>query len=176
MTIRQFIKNRSLYDDPIGDLAKDVLHKESDIIGKSERQILEYLEFETSRNGIGYIYQEFLAEYRKRENKTLGLILKYLSDNEIESIESALEKQVAMSFTELCGYLIKIPVKNDFPETVIKDLGELETMNPKYIPISDGSEVHSTMITSPNINDGVNITFCCQEEQFDFLLSLNRKI
>ncbi len=84
-----------------------------------------------------------------------------------------MEKNIAMPYTELCGYLINIPLKEDFPETFIKDLRELETMNEKLIPISEGNELRSYMITSPHINEGMNIQFCCQEEQFDFLLSLN---
>jgi len=77
-----------------------------------------------------------------------------------------------MSFVETCGYMIKIPVGNDFPESVMNDLKELETMNEKWVQISNGDELQSHMLSNPNINDGMNISFCSQKVQFEFLLSL----
>lgn len=175
MTINKFIKNIASVDSPIGDLAKDILGDKNFPSTKSEKEILEYLDTQTKRGGTNDTFQKFLAEYLKRENKTLEFLLNYLKENEITSIESAIQNKIAMPYTELCGYIIKIPVENNFPETVIKDLRELETMNEKLVPISDGSEVRSHLITSPNINDGIHITFCSQEVQFKFLLSLNEE-
>ena len=172
MTINEFIKDCSSLDNPIGDLANDILGDGNFPSSKSEREIIEYLDFQTRQGGTNSTFQEFLAEYRKRNNETLKFILSYLKENNIKSIEDALEKGIAMSFVETCGYIIKIPVGNDFPENVINDLKELETMNEKWVEISDGKEVQSHMLTKPNINDGMNISFCSQEIQFDFLLSL----
>ena len=172
MTINEFIKDCSSIDSPIGDLANDILGDENFPSSKSERKIIEYLDFQTRRGGTNDIFQEFLAEYRKENNVTLKLILNYLKENNIKSIENAMEKKVAMPFVETCGYIIKIPVGNNFPETIMNDLKELETMNEKWVEISNGDEVQSHLLTKPNINDGMNISFCSQEVQFEFLLSL----
>ena len=48
-------------------------------------------------------------------------------------------------------------------------------MNEKYVAISDGKEVQSHLLSKPNMNDGMNISFCSQEVQFEFLLSLNEE-
>lgn len=174
MTINEFIEDCASYDSPIGDLANDILEDKNFPSKKSDREILEYLDTQTRRGGTNDTFQEFLAEYRKKTNKTLGLILNYLKENKITSIEIAMEKKIAMSYVETCGYLIKIPV-TEFPKTVIKDMEELATMNEKYVPISDGKEVQSHLLSKPNMNDGMNITFCSQEVQFEFLLSLNEE-
>jgi len=174
MKINEFIKDCASFDSPIGDLANDILDDKNFPSKKSDREILEYLDTQTRRGGTNDTFQEFLAEYRKKTNKTLRLILNYLKENKITSIEIAMQKKIAMSYVETCGYLIKIPV-TDFPETVIKDMRELETMNEKYVQISDGKEVQSHLLTKPNMNDGMNITFCSQEVQFEFLLSLNEE-
>ncbi|MBO0593927.1 hypothetical protein I2486_21190 [Cellulophaga sp. E16_2] len=174
MTLNEFIKDCASYDSPIGDLANDILGDKNFPSKKSDREFLEYLDTQTRRGGTNDIFQEFLAEYRKKTNETLRLILNYLKENKITSIEIAMQKKIAMSYVETCGYRIKIPV-DDFPETVIKDMEELGTMNEKYVPISDGKEVQSHLLSKPNMNDGMNITFCSQEVQFEFLLSLNEK-
>ncbi|WP_203294017.1 YozE family protein [Luteirhabdus pelagi] len=172
MTINKFIKQCSSLDSPFGDLANDILSDENFPSSKPEREIIEYLDFKTIQGGTNSIFQEFLAEYRKRNNQTLKFILNYFKENNIKSIDDAMAKGIATSFVESCGYLIKIPVENYFPENVINDLKELETMNEKWVEISDGEKVQSHMLTRPNINDGNSINFCCQEIQFDFLLSL----
>jgi len=107
-----------------------------------------------------------------KNNATLRLILEYLKNNKIKSIEDALKNKIAKPYVESCGYWIKIPV-DDYPETIIMDLEELETINEKYVPISDGKKVKSNLLTKPNMNDGMNINFFSQEVQFEFLLSLN---
>ena len=172
MTINEFIKKSSYKDSPIGDLANDILEDKKMPSLRSEREIVEYLNFETKLRGTNDTFQSFLAEYRKGNNETLKLILNCLKENNIKSIEDALEKKVAMSFVETCGYMIKIPVGNDFPESVMNDLKELETMNEKWVQISNGDELQSHMLSNPNINDGMNISFCSQKVQFEFLLSL----
>lgn len=172
MTINEFIKDRSSIDSPIGDLANDILKDRNFPSLKSESVIIEYLDLQTRRGGTNEIFQEFLIEYRKQNNETLKLILNYLKDSNISSIGDALEQKVATSFVESCGYIIKIPVGNDFPETVINDLKELETLNEKWVEISNGEQVQSHLITKPNISDGMIIRFCSQEVQFEFLLSL----
>ncbi len=172
MTINEFIKDCSSIDSPIGDLANDILGDQKFPSSKTEREIIEYLDFQTRRGGTNDTFQEFLAEYRKRNNETLKLILGYLKENNIKSIGDAMEKKIAMSYVETCGYIIKIPVGNDFPETVMSDLKELETMNEQWVQISNGEEVQSHLLSKPNINDGMNISFCSQEVQFDFLISL----
>ncbi|MDN3665598.1 hypothetical protein ACFFU1_16595 [Algibacter miyuki] len=65
MTLRQFITHCSSYNSPIGDLANDILDKKANIKGKSEKEILQYLEFETSMGGTEDVYKEFLTEYKK---------------------------------------------------------------------------------------------------------------
>jgi len=174
MTLNEFIKDCASYDSPIGDLANDILGDKKFPSKKSDREFLEYLDTQTRRGGTNDIFQEFLTEYRKRTNETLKLILNYLKEHKTTSIEIALQKKIAISYVETCGYLIKIPVDN-FPETVIKDMEELGTMNEIYVPISDGKEVQSHLLSKPNMNDGMNITFCSQEVQFKFLLSLSEK-
>lgn len=172
MTIHEFIKDCSSMDSQIGDLANDILGDKNFPSSKSESEIVEYLDFQTKQGGTNATFQEFLAKYRKKNNETLKFILNYLKENNIKSIEDAMKKKIAMSYVETCGYIIKIPVVNDFPETVMNDLKELETMNEKWVEISDGKEVQSHMLSKPNINNGMNISFCCQEVQFEFLLSL----
>ncbi|MEM0575835.1 YozE family protein [Flavobacterium polysaccharolyticum] len=172
MTIQEFIKKCSSLDSPIGDLANDILGDKNFPLSKSEKEVVEYLDFETKRGGTNSTFQEFLAEYRKRNNKTLKFILNYLKTNNIKSLEDANQKGIAMPYVETCGNIIKIPVGNNFPETVMNDLRELEAMNEKWEEISDGKKVQSHMLSNPNINDGMNISFCCQKMQFEFLLSL----
>ncbi|WP_417558745.1 YozE family protein [Mesoflavibacter zeaxanthinifaciens] len=172
MTINEFIKECSSLDNPVGDLANDILGDKKFPSSESERKIIEYLDFQTRLGGTNSTFQEFLTKYRKRNNETLKFILNYLKENNIKSIEDAMEKGIAMSFVETCGYFIKIPIENGFPENIINDLKELETINEKWVEISDGKEVQSYMLTKPNINNGMNISFCSQEIQFDFLVSL----
>ncbi len=175
MTLNKFIKKCASFDSPIGDLAKDILDDKNYPSKESDKEIFEYLDSQTIRGGTNDTFQKFLAEYRKINNKTLKFILNYFKENEITSVQNAIQKKIAIPYTELCGYLIKIPVKNDFPESIIKDFEELQIMNEKLVSISDGTEVISHLITSPNINDGMNITFCSQYEQFEFLLLLNKE-
>lgn len=172
MTINEFIKECSYLDSPIGDLANDILGDKNFPSSKSEREIIEYLDFQTKRGGTNSTFQGFIAEYRKKNNETLKFILNYLKENDIKSIGDAMKEGIAMSYVENCGFIIKIPVGNDFPETVMNDLKELQTMNEKWVEISDGKEVQSHMLSKPHINDGMNISFCCQKIQFQFLLSL----
>lgn len=172
MTINNFIKNCSQLDSPIGDLANDILEDSKFHSFRSEIEIFEYLDFRTRSGGTNDIFQNFLAEFRKINNETLKFILNYLKENNISSIEDALDKEIAMNYVETLGYNIKIPVGNNFPETVMSDLKELETMNEKWVEISNGDEVKSNMLYKPNINDGMNISFFSQIIQFEFLLSL----
>jgi len=139
MTINEFIKKSSSKDSPIGDLANDILEDKKMPSSRSEREIVEYLNFETKLRGTNDTFQRFLAEYRKGNNETLKLILNCLKENNIKSIEDALE---------------------------------LETMNEKWVQISNGNELQSHMLSKPKINDGMNISFCSQKVQFEFLLSL----
>lgn len=172
MTINQFIIECSSLDNPVGDLANDILSDGNFPSSKPEREILEYLDFQTRRSGTNETFQEFLAEYRKRNNETLKLILGYLKENGIKSMEDAMEKKIAMPYVETCGYIVKIPIVNDFPKTVMNDLKELETMNEQWVQISNGDKVQSHLLSKPNLSDGENISFCSQEVQFDFLISL----
>jgi len=175
MTINEFIRECATLDSPIGDLANDILKDPDFPSDISENEIFNYLRDQTLRKGTFDTFQEFLIEYQKIKNETLIFILTYLKKNSINSIETAVNKKIAMPYTELCGYLIKIPVENEFPKNLIKDLRELETLNEKLVPISDGNELRSYLITSPNINDGTNITFCSQEVQLEYLILLSRE-
>ncbi|MFH4964756.1 YozE family protein [Gaetbulibacter sp. M235] len=68
MTINKFIKACASYDSPIGDLANDILGDKNFPSRKSEREILEYLDTQTIRGGTNDVFQQFLAEYRKKNN------------------------------------------------------------------------------------------------------------
>jgi len=172
MTLNEFIKQCAEYDNPIGDLANDILGDNNFPAEKSDIEILDYIDMQTKRGRTNDIFQEFHAEYQKIANATLLHILNFLRENEVSSIEIALEKQIAKRYSELIGYIIKIPCENGFPETVIEDLRTLGTMNRQSVMLSDGTEVQSNLFNDPHINDGNNITFGCQEVQFDFLLAL----
>ncbi len=161
--------------DMIKELRKKWLAKAAK---KADREALEWgitIEIDGDKAFVVSISCEtdFLSASDKFK-AMLDDILNYLKENNITSIETAIEKKIAMPYVETCGYLIKIPVTN-FPETVINDMRELETMNKKHVEISDGKEVQSYLLTKPNMNDGMNITFCSQEVQFEFLVSLNEK-
>lgn len=106
------------------------------------------------------------------ENETLIFILDYLRKNKINTIEKAIENNIALSFTELRGYIVTIPIESDYPENILKDLRELKEYNEKPIQMSDGKELRSYLITRPSLNEGVNIKFCAQKEQLNHLFSL----
>lgn len=172
MKLNEFIKECSNKESSIRDLANSILKDNNFPSSKTDNEIIEYLNFKTRQNGTNSKFQKLLAEFRKKNNATLKFILNFLKENNIKSIKDAIKKGIAMSFVESCGYIIKIPVGNDFPESVIDDLKELETMNKMFVEISDGTKVQSNLFTKPHINDGMNISFCSQEIQFEFLLSL----
>jgi uncharacterized protein YozE (UPF0346 family) len=65
MTINKFIKDCALIDNPIGDLANDILLDKSFPSKKSEKEILEYLDNQTRRGGTNETFQEFLMEYKR---------------------------------------------------------------------------------------------------------------
>lgn len=65
MTINKFIKQCASFDDPIGDLANDILSDKNFPAKKSDKDILDYLDRQTKRYGTNETFQEFLSEYKK---------------------------------------------------------------------------------------------------------------
>ena len=65
MTIKQFIKQCASLDSPIGDLANDILGDKDFKSKKTEREIIDYLEFQTMKRGTNGVFKEFLSEYKK---------------------------------------------------------------------------------------------------------------
>ena len=65
MTINKFIKDCASIDNPIGDLANDILGDKNFPSKKSDKEILEYLDNQTRRGGTNETFQEFLAEYKR---------------------------------------------------------------------------------------------------------------
>lgn len=171
MDIHEFIRNYSSADNPIGDLAKDILRDKNFPSSKSETEILDYLDIETKKGGINDIFQEFVAAYRRETNTTFKLILNFLKEKKITSIEDAIDKGIAIKFIESCGYKIKIPFGGSLTDSISDDLRKLETINVKYMSISNGDEIYSSMIMNSEIIDGKTIGFCCQKFQFNFMLS-----
>jgi hypothetical protein len=95
-----------------------------------------------------------------KNNVTLKLVLKYFKENGITSIESAMENKIAQNYVEPCNFMVNIPVENYFPETINEDLKELN---------------ESSLFTLSNYRDGVNISFCINEVQFELLLLMNEE-
>jgi len=172
MELKEFIKECSYKKSPIRDLTISILEDDNFSSLKTDKEIIEYLNFKTRQNGSYPTFQKLLVGYRKKTNRTLKFILNFLKENDIKSIKDAIKKGIATSYVETCGYVIKIPVGNAFPDNVMNDLEELESVNELWVEISDEQKVQSHMLTKPHINDGMNISFCSQEIQFKFLLSL----
>ncbi|ARN77107.1 hypothetical protein BST97_03360 [Nonlabens spongiae] len=172
MKLLEHINKVSNIDSPIGDLANDILRDANFPKKSSETEMLDYINVMTLRGGRNDIFQELLIEYRLSNNETLNLILDYLHQNNITSLEKGRELGIATPYIEACGDLIKIPVANTFPENILNELEELETMNELHVKIFDGTEVQSSLLTKPNMSDGKNITFYSHPIQFEFLTSL----
>ncbi|MDC8102711.1 MULTISPECIES: YozE family protein [Chryseobacterium] len=173
MTINEFITECSSLDSPIGDLANDITADKNFPLDKSNKEIFEYLDSQTRRGGTNDTFQRFFAEYLKKNNATLKFILDYLKKNNIQSIQDATDKNVAMRFIEPCGYMVTIPLGNQYPETIMKDMDELKILNRQPFDLADGGQIDSYMIDNPNLGmEGMTLRFCCQEFQFGFLLSL----
>ncbi|KQK26086.1 hypothetical protein AR438_10925 [Chryseobacterium aquaticum] len=66
MTINEFIIRCSLADSIISDFANDILEDKNLPSQKSEREIIDYLDFQTRQTGINDVFQKFLAEFRKK--------------------------------------------------------------------------------------------------------------
>lgn len=173
MTIIEYIKKCSYKDNSVGNLAKEILEDRNLPTSKNENKIIEYLNIQTKQKSINSIFQKLLADYRKKNNDILKFILNFLKENNIESIKDATNKGIATSYVETCGYLLEIPVGYEFSTTVQDDdFEELKTMNEQWVEISDGNRIKTGMLHSPKIDKEMNISFCCQEKQFKFLLSL----
>lgn len=172
MTLNEFITQLSSLDNCIGNFAKKILDDERFPAEESERQMLEYLDFETQKDGTNNTFQRFLAEFRKKNNETLKIVLNFLRENNIQSIYDATEKGIAMGYVETCGYIVTIPLGNDYPPTISEDMDQLGTLNMQWVDISSGEQVQSFLFDGPNLGDGITLRFCCQEIQFNFLLSL----
>lgn len=65
MKLNKFIKECALEETLIGDLAKDILRDENFPSKKSEKEIIEYLEFYTTVNCTNDILKEFLNKYNR---------------------------------------------------------------------------------------------------------------
>ena len=65
MGIHKFIKDCASIDNPIGDLANDILGDKEFPTKKTEKEILDYLDSKTTLRGTNDTFQEFLIEYRK---------------------------------------------------------------------------------------------------------------
>ncbi|SMO54137.1 YozE SAM-like fold [Chryseobacterium rhizoplanae] len=172
MTINEFVRECSSIETPIGDLANDIIRDKDFPSDKANKEIFDYLDFQTRRNGTNEIFQKFFAEYLKKNNATLKFILEYLKDNNVQSIEDATDKNIAMPFIETCGYMVTIPLGSKYPETIMKDLDELKIINRQTVDLSDGGQIESYMIDNPNLGMEMALRFCCQKNQFNFLLSL----
>ena len=59
MTINKFIKQCASLDNPIGDLANDILRDKNFPSKKSEKEIVEYLDFQTLKGGTNETFKEF---------------------------------------------------------------------------------------------------------------------
>lgn len=64
MTIFEFIKECSSYDNPIGDLANDILRDKDFPSKKSEAEIISYLNFKTTQGGTNETFKDFLSEFK----------------------------------------------------------------------------------------------------------------
>lgn len=172
MTLNEFIAESSLLDNSTGNFAKKILDDERFPAEQSERQMLDYLNFETRKEGVNSTFQRFLAEFRKKNNETLKIVLNFLKENNIKSIADATDKGIAMGYVETCGYIVTIPLGSDYPQSVMKDMEQLGAMNMQWVDISSGEKVQSFLFDGPNLGDGITLRFCCQKIQFNFLLSL----
>lgn len=65
MTIKQFIKQCASLDTPIGDLANAILGDKVLKSKKTEKEIIDYLDFQTMKGGTNDVFKEFLSEYNK---------------------------------------------------------------------------------------------------------------
>lgn len=65
MKIKEFIKDCASLDNPIGDLANDILRDKKFPSNESETEILHYLNIQTLKGGTNETYQEFLEEYKR---------------------------------------------------------------------------------------------------------------
>lgn len=172
MTFTEFITQSSSLDNSTGNFAKKILDDERFPVKESERQMLDYLNIKTQSEGDNNAFQRFLAEFRKKNNETLKIVLNFLKENNIKSIADATDKGIAMGYVETCGYIVTIPLGSDYPKSVMKDMDQLGTMNMQWVDISSGEQVQSFLFDGPNLGDGITLRFCCQEIQFNFLLSL----
>lgn len=66
MTINEFIKDCASLDNPIGDLANDILRDKKFPSNKSETESLSYLNIATLKGGTNETYQEFVKEYKRK--------------------------------------------------------------------------------------------------------------
>ncbi len=125
MTLHEFIQESALSDSPLGGFAKKILSDEQFPAEQSEREKMDYLDVETRKGGTNEIFQRFLAEFRKKNNETLKFVLNFLKENNIQSVSDATEKKIAMGYVETCGYLVTIPMGNDYPQSIKNDIDEL---------------------------------------------------
>ncbi len=67
MTLEQFIQDCTALDNPIGDLANDIMEDTNFPSDKPEIEILNYLDFQTRMSGTHDVFQEFKSEYQKHQ-------------------------------------------------------------------------------------------------------------
>lgn len=65
MNIKDFAKKCSSMDDPIGDVARDILDDRNFPTGKSEEEIKSYLDHVARDSAADEAIKEFLIEYDK---------------------------------------------------------------------------------------------------------------
>lgn len=110
------------------------------------------------------------------KNKTLNIILNYLSENEITNIEKGVEKKLFKKFNEICGYFVKIPFEDTLPETYKFDSRELEEYREIEIEISNNRILRCGLITNMYYDGSPEIKFCSQKPQLEYLIHLAKQL
>lgn len=68
MELIDYIKSQIAVDSIVGTLAQDIQGDNEFPVGKTEEEIISYLEFKTRRGGTHEAFSELMGEYRKHKN------------------------------------------------------------------------------------------------------------
>lgn len=71
MTIRKFAKYCSSFDDPIGDVARDILEDSEFPFNKSDKRVKEYLNNVSSDDVVNEAIKQFLELYEQTKKQNL---------------------------------------------------------------------------------------------------------